>query len=179
MKKPRRSESTPLFSTADRNATRRNVVAINRNAVNAIKKRGGSSLLLSYGPPSIQTGAVSWDAIAKPARAVAPNKSLNTVQQQEYQKADHIAHESSGQTAPCDDQKRAIDDPAVAIAMVVHYARMAMAQRSPLPSSVLELFAQRLSEGDPACKVVANWLERCRLIRATALPLTSRKSDNQ
>ncbi len=179
MKKTRRPEATPLFSAANRNASRRDVVAINRKAVNAIKKCGGSSLLFSYGPPNIEAGAASRHTIAKPPVVGSPRESPNALQRQKGQKSGSIALGSSGRTTSCDDQKSVIDDPAVAVAMVVRYARMAMVKRSPLPSAVLELLAQRLAEDDPACKVVANWLERCRLIRTNTLPLANRKAGHR
>ncbi len=176
MKKTKRTEAMPLFSAAERNASRRNVVAMDKKAAKAIKKRGGSSLLLSYGPPDVQAVAVSSHAVAKQTAPTQPKKSPNALQRQKCQNSGRIALGSSCRTASFGDQKSIIDDPAVTVAMVVHYARMAMVQRSPLPSALMELLALRLNEGDPACKVVANWLERCGLIRVNTLPLTSRKA---
>jgi hypothetical protein len=169
MKKLKRNQATPLFSAAERNASRRNVVAMNKAAVRAIKKRGGSSLLLSFGPPHVPTGYASPLVVAKPTVSIAPEKSSANLLRLKGHSPGCVALRKSGEIASCDCRSTPFDDPAFAVAMVVHHARMAMAQRAPLPLVILELLSQRLNEGDPACKVVASWLERCGLIRVSAV----------
>lgn len=169
MKKPRQNQPTSLFSAAERNASKRNVVAMNKAAVRAIKKRGGPSRLLAYGPPKVALLPASRSVPAKPTVSVMVEKSSANLLRLKGHRSSCVALRKSGQVASCDCRRTPFDDPAFAVAMVVHHARMAMAQRAPLPLVILELLSQRLNEGDPACRVVANWLERCGLIRVSAV----------
>jgi len=57
-----------------------------------------------------------------------------------------------------------MQDPAIAIGVVIHFARLAMAQRAGLPTLIAELLTTHLEAGDPACIMVAEWLERSGLI---------------
>jgi len=64
-----------------------------------------------------------------------------------------------GRIVSCGCRTRPMDDPAVAVGLVMHYARIAMTRRLPIPPAVIALLAQRVEEGDPACDMVAKWLE--------------------
>jgi hypothetical protein len=47
-----------------------------------------------------------------------------------------------------------MEDPAATVGLAIHYARMSLAQRAPLPPVIIELLARRVEEGDPACVMV-------------------------
>lgn len=64
-----------------------------------------------------------------------------------------------GRIVSCGCRTRPMDDPAVAVGLVMHYARIAMTHRLTIPPAVIALLAQRVEEGDPACGMVAKWLE--------------------
>lgn len=70
-----------------------------------------------------------------------------------------IEQARSGRIATCDCDIRPMEDPAVAVGLALHSARIAMTRGIPIPSTVLELLACRVGEGDPACMMVARWLE--------------------
>ena len=74
-----------------------------------------------------------------------------------------------GRIVSCGCRTRPMDDPAVAVGLVMHYARIATTHRLPIPPTVTALLAQRVEEGDPACAMVAEWLE------ASGLPGTARE----
>src|SRR5690606_22155716 len=75
----------------------------------------------------------------------------------------------AGLVASCDCKLGQMQDPAIAIGVVIHFARLAMAQRAGLPTLIAELLTIHLEAGDPACIMVAEWLERSGLIE---LPMT-------
>lgn len=176
MKKSRSPHAVPLYTTAKKNASLRNVVAIDMPAFRAIRKRGGSSLLLRYGPPQAPTNSGGSDQRVDPTLTFEPDQSSSALLRLKGHKPGCITLRKSGRIASCDCKRSPIDDPAFAVGMIIHYGRMAMAQRAPLPPVVLELLSQRLNEGDPTCKVVAKWLERSRMIRiTTTLRQTSSK----
>ncbi|KQZ22430.1 hypothetical protein ASD50_21225 [Mesorhizobium sp. Root552] len=64
-----------------------------------------------------------------------------------------------GRIVSCGCRTKPMDDPAVAVGLVMHYARIAMTRRLAIPPAVIALLAQRVEEGDPACGMVARWLE--------------------
>lgn len=66
---------------------------------------------------------------------------------------------TAGRIASCGCGTQPMDDPAVAVGLVMHYARIAMTRHLPIPPGVIALLAQRVEEGDPACGMVARWLE--------------------
>jgi hypothetical protein len=55
----------------------------------------------------------------------------------------------------------------------MHYARLAMTRRLPIPPVVAELLDRRVEEGDPTCVVVAKQLE------ASGLLDIARKADEE
>jgi len=65
----------------------------------------------------------------------------------------------SGRIASCDCRTRPMEDPAVAVGLVLHYARTAITRGLPIPPSVIELLTHHVEEGDPTCIVVARWLD--------------------
>ncbi|MER9586123.1 hypothetical protein [Mesorhizobium sp. M0276] len=66
---------------------------------------------------------------------------------------------TSGQIAVCDCRTKPMEDPAVAVALALHYARTAVDRGIPIPTVVLELLALRVREGDPTCRAVGEWLD--------------------
>ena len=80
-----------------------------------------------------------------------------------------IALSKAGLVASCDCKPGRMQDPAIAIGVVIHFARLAMAQRAGLPTLITELLTTHLEAGDPACIMVAEWLDRSGLIE---LPVT-------
>jgi hypothetical protein len=69
-----------------------------------------------------------------------------------------------------------MEDPAVTVGLAIHFARMSLAQQVPLPPVIIELLARRVEEGDPACVMVAEWLETCGLLQLKSLPRSKRRS---
>lgn len=63
-----------------------------------------------------------------------------------------------GVLSSCDCTMRPIEDPAVVISIVVQYVRMSGNGKRPLPALVTELLSRQVEAGDPACRVIANWL---------------------
>jgi hypothetical protein len=68
-----------------------------------------------------------------------------------------------------------MEDPAVAVGLAVHFARISMAQRLALPDAIIELLAHRVEEGDAACMMVAEWLETAGLVSLKTLPRSGKK----
>ena len=57
-----------------------------------------------------------------------------------------------------------MEDPAVAVGLAVHFAKISLTQGVALPDVIIKLLARRVEEGDPACVVVAEWLETAGLV---------------
>ena len=70
----------------------------------------------------------------------------------------------AGLVASCDCKPSPMHDPAVVVGVVMHYARLAMAQRAALPTLIVELLTVHVEAGDPACVMVAEWLDRSGLL---------------
>ena len=68
-----------------------------------------------------------------------------------------------------------MEDPAVTVGLAIHFARISLAQRAPLPPVIIELLARRVEEGDPACVMVAEWLETCGLLHLKPLTRSKRR----
>jgi len=69
-----------------------------------------------------------------------------------------IALSREGAIASCDCRTRPLEDPAIVIGMIVQYVRTSGYGKRPLPDLLLELLVRQLLHGDPACRMVANWL---------------------
>jgi hypothetical protein len=82
----------------------------------------------------------------------------------------------AGRIASCDCRIKPMEDPAVTVGLAIHFARISLAQRAPLPPVIIELLAQRVEEGDPACVMVAEWLETCGLLHLKPLLCSKRRS---
>jgi hypothetical protein len=89
------------------------------------------------------------------------------------------AFRRAGVIASCDCRIKPMEDPAVAVGMAVHFARISMAQRVALPDVIIELLARRVEEGDPACIMVAEWLETAGLVGIKPLSVSGRKKGNR
>jgi hypothetical protein len=50
-------------------------------------------------------------------------------------------------------------DPAATVGLVIHFARMSLANRCAIPPVPIELLAQQVEAGDAACIMVAEWLD--------------------
>jgi hypothetical protein len=68
-----------------------------------------------------------------------------------------------------------MEDPAVAVGLAVHFARISLAQRVALPDVIIELLARRVEEGDAACMMVAEWLETAGLVNLKSLAPSGKK----
>lgn len=75
-----------------------------------------------------------------------------------------IALSSEGLVSSCDCRLSRLHDPSIVIGVVMHYARLAMAQRAALPTLIVELLTHHVDAGDPACIMVAEWLDRSGLL---------------
>jgi hypothetical protein len=68
-----------------------------------------------------------------------------------------------------------MEDPAVAVGLAVHFARISLSQRVALPDVIIELLARRVEEGDAACMMVAEWLETAGLVNLKSLAPSGKK----
>jgi hypothetical protein len=83
----------------------------------------------------------------------------------------------TGAIASCDCRIKPMEDPAVAVGLAVHFARISLAQRVALPAVIVELLARRVEEGDPACVMVAEWLETAGLLNLKILSRPNKKGN--
>jgi hypothetical protein len=81
----------------------------------------------------------------------------------------------AGAIASCDCQTKPMEDPAVAVGLAVHFARISLSQRVALPDVIIELLARRVEEGDAACVMVAEWLETAGLVNLKSLAPSGKK----
>lgn len=81
----------------------------------------------------------------------------------------------AGGIASCDCRIKPMEDPAVTVGLAIHFARISLAQKAPLPPVIIELLARRVEEGDPACLMVAEWLEACGLLQLKSLRSSKRR----
>lgn len=70
----------------------------------------------------------------------------------------------AGAIVSCDCRTKPMEDPAVAVGLAVHFARISLAQRVALPPAIIELLARRVEDGDAACIMVAEWLDASGLL---------------
>jgi hypothetical protein len=73
----------------------------------------------------------------------------------------------AGRIVSCACRTTPLDDPAVAVGLTMHFARTAMARGLPMPNSIVSLLESRIHEGDPACRIVGQWLEERGLLGIT------------
>lgn len=85
----------------------------------------------------------------------------------------------AGVIVSCDCRIKPMEDPAVAVGMAVHFARISMVQHVALPDVIIELLARRVEEGDAACIMVAEWLETTGLVNLKPLSLSDRKKGSR
>jgi len=76
----------------------------------------------------------------------------------------------AGLVASCDCPPSRLHDPAIVVGVVMHYARIALAQQAALPTVVVELLMLHVHAGDSACIMVADLLARNGLIDQPLLP---------
>lgn len=132
--------------------------------------------------------ATSMQGAALPASAAAPNPAFQVSTITPVRKTGSAAllelfgHtpscvelSTSGLVASCDCTPSAMHDPAVVIGVVMHYARLAMAQRAALPTLIVELLTVHVEAGDPACIMVASWLDRSGLLDLPLPSVTGRR----
>jgi hypothetical protein len=81
----------------------------------------------------------------------------------------------AGAIASCDCRTKRMEDPAVAVGLAVHFARISLSQRVALPDVIIELLARRVEEGDAACVMVAEWLETAGLVNLKSLAPSGKK----
>ena len=75
-----------------------------------------------------------------------------------------------GMIASCDCPIKPVEDPAITIGLVIHFARMSLAQHCPIPPVLIELLARRVEEGDPASIMIAEWLDAIGLAELKPMP---------
>jgi hypothetical protein len=85
----------------------------------------------------------------------------------------------AGAIVSCDCRIKPMEDPAVAVGLAVHFARISMAHHVALPDVIIELLARRVEDGDPACIMVAEWLETAGLVGIKPLSASGRKKGNR
>jgi hypothetical protein len=64
-----------------------------------------------------------------------------------------------GMISSCDCRMKGFGDPAATVGLVIHFARMSLANRCAIPPVLIELLAQQVEAGDAACIMVAEWLD--------------------
>ncbi|MCA0058510.1 MULTISPECIES: hypothetical protein [unclassified Mesorhizobium] len=70
----------------------------------------------------------------------------------------------AGPIASCDCRTAHMEDPAIAIEVTRHYASIAIATESPIPTVILELLTCHVMDAEPACVELAEWLEETGLL---------------
>ncbi|TPJ43474.1 hypothetical protein [Mesorhizobium sp. B2-6-5] len=70
----------------------------------------------------------------------------------------------AGPIASCDCRTAHMEDPAIAVEVTRHYARIAIATGSPIPRVILELLTCHVMDANPACIESAEWLEATGLL---------------
>ncbi|ODA91863.1 hypothetical protein BFX40_02465 [Mesorhizobium sp. SEMIA 3007] len=81
----------------------------------------------------------------------------------------------AGGITACDCRIKPMEDPAVTVGLVIHYARISLAQRVPIPTVIIELLTRRIEEGDPACIMVAEWCDASGLLNLKPLTRSKRR----
>jgi hypothetical protein len=120
-------------------------------------------------------------AVCKPVPTIRPSKATASLPLLML-----IGHSEScatlrraGAIASCDCRIKPMEDPAVAVGLAVHFARISLAQRVALPDAIIELLARRVEEGDAACVMVAEWLETAGLVNLKSLAPSRKKRGNR
>jgi hypothetical protein len=120
-------------------------------------------------------------AVGKPRPTVRPSKATASLPLLTL-----IGHSEScatlrraGAIASCDCRTKPMEDPAVAVGLAVHFARISLAQRVALPDVIIELLARRVEEGDAACMMVAEWLETAGLVNLKKIFRSDKKRGNR
>lgn len=85
----------------------------------------------------------------------------------------------AGAITSCDCRTKSMEDPAIAVGLAVHFARISLSQRVALPDVIIELLARRVEEGDAACTMVAEWLETAGLVNLKSLAPSRKKRGNR
>jgi hypothetical protein len=75
-----------------------------------------------------------------------------------------------GMIASCDCPTKPLEDPAITIGLVIHFARMSLAEHCAIPPVLIELLARRVEEGDAACIMIAEWLDTLGLAELKPMP---------
>jgi hypothetical protein len=81
----------------------------------------------------------------------------------------------AGRVMACDCRIRPMEDPAVTVGLVIHYARISLAQKVPMPAVIIELLSRRVEEGEPACIMVAEWCDSSGLLDLKPLTRSKRR----
>jgi hypothetical protein len=81
-----------------------------------------------------------------------------------------------GMIVSCDCQIKPLEDPAITIGLVIHFARMSLAQHCAIPPVLIELLARRVEEGDAACIMIAEWLDAIGLAELKSMPCRKGRS---
>jgi hypothetical protein len=75
-----------------------------------------------------------------------------------------------GMIVSCDCPIKPLEDPAITIGLVIHFARMSLAQHCAIPPVLIELLARRVEEGDAASIMIAEWLDTIGLAELKPMP---------
>jgi hypothetical protein len=139
---------------------------------NPVDTRSGTGAAMACSEPRL-----AGPAVGKPGPTIQPSKATASLPLLML-----IGHREScamlrraGAIASCDCRTKPMEDPAVAVGLAVHFARISMAQRVALPDAIIELLARRVEEGDAACVMVAEWLETAGLLKLKPLPVSAKK----
>jgi hypothetical protein len=81
-----------------------------------------------------------------------------------------------GMIVSCDCPIKPLEDPAITIGLVIHFARMSLAQHCAIPPVLIELLARRVEEGDAASIMIAEWLDAIGLAELKPMPRRNRRS---
>lgn len=113
------------------------------------------------------------DGSARPMSTIAPpGRASAALLELLGHKPACAALSTKGLVASCDCTPTKLHDPAIVIGVVMHYARLAMSQRTALPTVIVELLTLHVEAGDPACIMVASWLDQSGLLD---LPISVRR----
>jgi hypothetical protein len=75
-----------------------------------------------------------------------------------------------GMIVSCDCPIKPLEDPAITIGLIIHFARMSLVQHCAIPPVLIELLARRVEEGDAASIMIAEWLDAIGLAELKPMP---------
>lgn len=155
---PRRASACPGISTSRFRRTLKSRTGLDDAAHDRI---AGSRATLTTNGNALPTSAAATDP-AVPLSTIALQQKPGSAALLELLGHTPFCAKLSraGLVACCDCRRGPMQDPAIVVGVVMHYAKLALSQRAALPTVIVELLTHHVEAGDPACIMVADFLDR-------------------